>query len=63
VLGQNFFYRRFYSQGWRRRHAHAGRAIAGQSVIKRDPVSDGNAGRLTGPALFHAAIGFGADGS
>jgi outer membrane receptor protein involved in Fe transport len=63
VLGQNFFYRRFYLKDGDRAALTRGGAIAGQSVILRDPVSDGNAGRLDDRTYFTPAIGAGADGS
>jgi len=54
-----FFYRRFYlKDGDGATLTRAGRLPA--VVIKRDPVSDGNAGRLTDRLYFTPAIGFGA---
>jgi outer membrane receptor protein involved in Fe transport len=63
VLGQNFFYRRFYLKDGDGARLTKGGAIAGQSVVLRDPVADGNAGRLTDRTYFTPAIGVGADGS
>ena len=63
VLGQNFFYRRFYLKDGDRAQLTRGGAIAGQSVIQRDPVADGNAGRSDDRTYFTPAIGAGADGS
>jgi outer membrane receptor protein involved in Fe transport len=63
VLTQNFFYRRFYLRDGDRAELTRGGAIPGQSVIQRDPVADGNTGRLDDRTYFTPAIGFGADGS
>lgn len=63
VLNQNFFYRRFYLKDGDRAALTRGGAIAGQSVIQRDPVSDGNSGRQDDRTYFTPAIGLGADGS
>jgi iron complex outermembrane recepter protein len=63
VLGQNFFYRRFYLRDGDRAELTRGGVIPGQTVILRDPVSDGNAGRLDDRTYFTPAIGAGADGS
>ena len=63
VLNQNFFYRRFYLKDGDRAALTRGGAIPGQSVILRDPVADGNAGRSTDRTYFTPAFGFGADGA
>jgi outer membrane receptor protein involved in Fe transport len=63
VLGQNFFYRRFYLKDGDGAALTKGGAIAGESVILRDPVSDGNSGRSTDRTYFTPAVGAGIDGS
>ena len=63
VLGQNFFYRRFYLKDGDGAHLTKGGAIAGESVVLRDPVADGSAGRLTDRTYFTPAVGAGIDGS
>ena len=63
TLGQNFFYRRFYLKDGDGAHLTKGGAIAGQSVIMRDPVVDGANGILAGRTYFTPAIGAGIDGS
>jgi outer membrane receptor for ferric coprogen and ferric-rhodotorulic acid len=63
VLAQNFFYRRFYLKDGDGANLTRGRAIAGQSVIQRDPVVDGASGILAGRTYFTPAIGAGIDGS
>jgi outer membrane receptor protein involved in Fe transport len=63
TLGQNFFYRRFYLKDGDGAQLTKGGAIAGQSVIMRDPVADGASGILIGRTYFTPAIGAGIDGS
>lgn len=46
VLNQNRFYRRFYIRDGDRAELTGWSAVPGQSVVKRDTVSDGNTGRL-----------------
>lgn len=63
VLGQNFFYRRFYLRDGDGAHLTKGGAIAGQSIVHRDPVADGTAGRTADRTYFTPAVGAGMDGS
>lgn len=63
VLGQNFFYRRFYLKDGDRAEITRGGAIPGESVMMRDPVADGASGILAGKTYFTPAVGVGIDGS
>ena len=63
ALTQNFFYRRFYLKDGDGAELTRGGIIPGQTMLLRDTVADGNAGRLTDRTYFTPAVGAGMDGS
>ncbi len=63
TLGRNFFYRRFYLRDGDGRQFTDNQPIPGRSVLQRDPVAEGAAGRLTHREFQTPSYGIGASGS
>lgn len=63
TLGRNFFYRRFYLKDGDGRKFTDNQPIPGRSVLQRDPVAEGAAGRLTHREFQTPSYGIGSSGS
>jgi outer membrane receptor protein involved in Fe transport len=63
TLGRNFFYRRFYLKDGDGAKFTDNQPIPGRSVLRRDPVAEGAAGRLTHREFQTPSYGIGASGS
>ena len=63
TLGRNFFYRRYYLKDGDGAKFTDNQPIAGRSVMQRDPVAEGAAGRLTHREFQTPSYGIGSSGS